>query len=175
MAAPETPVALVRWGTTPRQETLVGTLGDIARRVEETGFRSPAVTVVGEVVRLRETLRWFDTRPLFGKRILVTRAREQASELVALLEELGAEAVEFPVIRTVALEWNEAVGGYDWILFTSANGCVTSSSACRALGRTCAPSARHASAPSARRRRPPWKNAACASTSSPTVTWPSGQ
>ena len=130
----ETPVALVRWGTTPKQETLVGTLDNIVQRVQETGFRSPAVTVVGEVVRLREQFRWFDTRPLFGKRIVVTRSREQASELVGRLEELGAEAVEFPVIRIAPLEWEEAVGGYDWVLFTSANGVACFFDRLRALG-----------------------------------------
>jgi uroporphyrinogen III methyltransferase/synthase len=139
--SPDTPVALVRWGTTPGQETLTGTLGDIAGKVRETGFRAPAVTVVGEVVRLRETLRWWDTRPLTGKRVVVTRSREQASALRERLEERGAEVVEFPTIRI------EPISGltdhpvlsclpldYDWLVFTSANTVQPLLSALRANG-----------------------------------------
>lgn len=131
---PDTPVALVRWGTTPAQETLVGTLADIATRAQEAGLRPPVVAIVGDVVRLREHLRWFDTRPLFGKRILVTRAREQASDLVAQLEAFGAEAIEFPVLRIAPLEWDEPVGGYDWVIFTSVNGVRCFFDRLRALG-----------------------------------------
>jgi uroporphyrinogen III methyltransferase/synthase len=129
--SPETPIALVRWGTWPAQETLVSTLGSVAEDVRARGFKAPAVTVVGEVVRLRETLRWFDKRPLFGKRVVVTRAREQASGLSERLRELGAEPVEFPVIRIVAMadhaELDAAIDGlrstsYSWVVFTSANG-----------------------------------------------------
>ncbi|MCX6374917.1 MAG: uroporphyrinogen-III synthase, partial [Armatimonadetes bacterium] len=126
---PSTPVALIRWGTRPEQETLVGTLADIVGKVEEADFKSPAVTVVGEVVRLREKLRWFDNRPLFGKRVLVTRSREQASELSELLREQGADPIEFPVIRISPPESFdeldaalERIDKYDWLLFTSANG-----------------------------------------------------
>lgn len=126
---PSTPVALVRWGTRTEQETLVGTLADIAEKVRETGFKSPVVTVVGDVVNLREKLRWFDNRPLFGKRVLVTRSRDQASELSALLREQGAEPVEFPVIRISPPESFDELDAaldrietYDWMLFTSANG-----------------------------------------------------
>jgi uroporphyrinogen III methyltransferase/synthase len=122
--APETPIALIRWGTHPGQETLVGTLATILEQAAERPFSPPAVIVVGEVVRLRERLRWFDNRPLFGRRVLVTRARDQASELVERLEEAGAEAVEFPLIRFEALPppeprvWDEV---YDWVIFTSGN------------------------------------------------------
>lgn len=119
----ETPAALIRWGTRAEQETLIGTLDTIVRQAEETGFKSPAVTVVGEVVNLRDGLKWFDNRPLFGKRIIVTRSREQASVLSEKLEELGAEVIEFPVIKTVPIpdfEFTDPV--YDWIIFTSANG-----------------------------------------------------
>jgi uroporphyrinogen III methyltransferase / synthase len=122
--SPETPIALIRWGTHPAQETIVGTLATIVEQVAERPFGPPAVIVVGEVVRLRERLRWFDNRPLFGRRVLVTRAREQASTLVDLLEEAGAEAIEFPLIRFEALPppgaevWAES---YDWVIFTSAN------------------------------------------------------
>lgn len=124
-----TPIALIRWGTRAEQETLVGTLSDIVEKVQDAGFKSPAVTVVGEVVKLREKLRWFDNRPLFGKRVLVTRSREQASELSQLLREQGAEPVEFPVIRISPLTNFDALDAalkrvhtYDWLLFTSANG-----------------------------------------------------
>ncbi len=99
---PETPVALVRWGTwAGQQETLVGTLADIVGKVRAAGFKAPAVTVIGEVVNLRERLRWFDVGPLAGKRVVVTRAREQASGLVEALRARGAEPVEFPLIQTV--------------------------------------------------------------------------
>lgn len=126
---PETPVALVRWGTWPQQETLVSTLGVVVEEVQRTGFKPPAVFVVGEVVRLREKLRWFDNRPLFGKRILVTRAREQASALSDLLRAQGAEPVEFPVIRIVPVVDTRELDAalcqiqnlYSWVVFTSAN------------------------------------------------------
>ena len=125
----ETPVALVRWGTwAGQQETLVGTLGDIAEKVRAANFKAPAVTVVGEVVRLRERLRWFDLGPLSGKRIVVTRAREQASEFADKLTAKGAEAVVFPTIKLVPPSDGYAalddavvrVGAYDWICFASA-------------------------------------------------------
>ncbi len=125
----DTPVALVRWGTwAGQQETLVGTLGDIAEKVRAAGFKAPAVTVVGEVVRLRERLRWFDLGPLSGKRIVVTRAREQASEFADKLAAKGTEAVVFPTIKLVPPPDDYAalddaivkIGAYDWICFASA-------------------------------------------------------
>jgi uroporphyrinogen III methyltransferase / synthase len=128
--SPETPVAMVRWGTwVGRQQSLTGELGNIAVRVLDAGFTAPAVTVVGEVVRLRERLRWWDNRPLCGKRIVVTRAREQVSALVDALEELGAEVIEFPTIRIEppvdgykALDLSLVdVGKYAWIVLASAN------------------------------------------------------
>ncbi|HEY3266118.1 MAG TPA: uroporphyrinogen-III C-methyltransferase [Armatimonadota bacterium] len=138
---PSTPVALVRWGTTPEQETLTGTLGDIVERVREAGFKAPAVTIVGEVVSLRDTLRWWDSRPLSGKRIVVTRSREQASELSERLENLGAETVEFPTIRIQPIP--EAAQSpalsrlpldFDWIVFTSANTAPCLLDALRSVG-----------------------------------------
>ncbi len=124
-----TPVALVRWGTTARQEVLVGTLGDIAGKAEAVGFKAPAITVVGEVVNLREKLAWFDTRPLFGKTIVVTRSRAQASALTDALEDLGAEVLECPAIKVVDPETWEPVDGairnldlYSWLVLTSVNG-----------------------------------------------------
>ena len=128
-AAPEMPVALVRWGTTGRQRTLRGTLADIAKKVEETGFTAPAVAVFGDVVQLREKLNWFEKRPLFGKRIVVTRTRTQAGGLSASLRALGADVFELPTIRIeppkelrVFAEFVRDVHRYDWLVFTSPNG-----------------------------------------------------
>ena len=128
--APSTmPVALVRWGTTGKQRTLRGTLGDIAFKVEKEGFKAPAVAVFGEVVQLRDTLNWFETRPLFGKRIVVTRTRQQAGVLSGALRELGAEVLELPTIRIDPpkdlFEFGQLVQDvhtYDWVVFTSPNG-----------------------------------------------------
>lgn len=124
-----TPVALVRWGTTPRQEVLTGTLADIAQKAADVGFKAPAITVVGEVVKLREQLKWFEDKPLFGKTIVVTRSRTQASELTDRLSRLGAEVLEFPTIKIVDPEsWqpmDEAIRNldvYHWVVFTSVNG-----------------------------------------------------
>ena len=128
-ADPATPVALVRWATTPRQETLVGTLADIAEKAETAGFKAPAVCVIGGVVGLRRRIRWFDTRPLFGRRIVVTRTRRQAGELSKQLADLGADVLELPVIRTeppaelrAFAELVKDAHTYQWIVFTSPNG-----------------------------------------------------
>ena len=120
---PETPVSLVRVGTTPQQQVVQGTLGDIVQKAEAAQLKSPAVIVIGEVNRLREQLRWFDTQPLFGKRILVTRARAQASEFAARLEANGAEVIQFPTIQIQPIENVEvpSLKGYDWVIFTSVN------------------------------------------------------
>lgn len=132
--APSTPVALVRWGTTEQQRVVTGTLETIEAEVERARLKPPALIVVGEVVKLREQLGWFDnacTRPLWGKTIVVTRAREQASTLVAGLEKLGARVLECPTIRIEPLTDNEFSGldsslenlqSFDWIVFTSSNG-----------------------------------------------------
>src|SRR5437660_8147985 len=123
------PVALVRWGTTGRQETLTGTLKNIAQRAAARGFQAPAVAVFGEVVALRESLNWYEKRPLSGKRIVVTRSRKQASALSGKLRALGAHVFELPTIRIEPpadlREFAELVQdahAYDWIIFTSANG-----------------------------------------------------
>jgi uroporphyrinogen III methyltransferase/synthase len=128
-ASPTLPVALVRWGTTGRQRTLVGTLEDIARRVEETGFQAPAVAVFGDVVGLREKLNWFEARPLFGRRIVVTRTRKQAGGLSARLRALGADVFELPTIRIEPPKDERAFAElvrdahrYSWLVFTSPNG-----------------------------------------------------
>src|SRR5437588_7732921 len=123
------PVALVRWATTGRQETLTGTLQNIAQRVAGVGFEAPAVAVFGEVVALRESLNWYEKRPLSGKRIVVTRTRKQAGELSAQLRALGAHVFELPTIRIeppgdlrAFAELVQDAHSYDWIVFTSANG-----------------------------------------------------
>ena len=95
----ETPAASVQWGTTPRQKTVVATLATIAAENERQGLGSPAITYVGRVVGLRERLAWFDRRPLFGRTVVVTRSRHQASALSAKLAALGADVVEAPTIR----------------------------------------------------------------------------
>ncbi len=125
--AAETPAALVQWGTLPTQRTADGTLGDIVERA--AGIEPPAVLVVGRVVLLRERLAWFETRPLFGRCIVVTRARPQASELSERLEALGAETIEMPTIQIEPPEsygpLDQAIGlldRYDWVVFTSVNG-----------------------------------------------------
>ena len=120
---PQTPISLVRVGTTPQQYVVQGTLTDIVSKVEAAQLKSPAVIIVGEVNRLREQLRWFDTKPLFGKRILVTRARAQASDFADLLEVNGAEVIQFPTIRIQPIEGVDipAPKAYDWVIFTSVN------------------------------------------------------
>jgi uroporphyrinogen III methyltransferase/synthase len=122
------PAAVISSGTVGKQQTLVASLGEIAERAEKQGIRPPAIFIVGEVVRLRESLNWFEKRPLFGVTVLVTRAREQASELCEKLEELGAETVEFPAIEVAAVAADKdkltalMERGRDWVVFTSANG-----------------------------------------------------
>ncbi len=120
-----TPVSLVRVGTTPQQTVVEGTLENIVERVDAVQLKSPAIIIVGEVNRVRAKLRWFDNKPLFGRRILVTRARPQASEFAELLEAKGAEVIQFPTItiHPIKLKSNEipTPDGYDWVIFTSIN------------------------------------------------------
>ncbi|HUR32825.1 MAG TPA: uroporphyrinogen-III C-methyltransferase [Vicinamibacterales bacterium] len=120
--------ALIYDGTLPTQQTTLGTLAEIAHLVNGSAERRPAILVVGRVAALREHLRWFDARPLFGKRILVTRPREQAAEFVSLLQALGADPIEAPMIRIVPptdyAPLDEACNGidrFDWAVFTSGN------------------------------------------------------
>lgn len=140
--AATTPVALIRWGTRPEQQVLTGTLADIVAKVAEAGFTSPAIIIVGEVVKLRETLSWFEEKPFFGKRVVVTRSREQASDLSRRIEEMGGEAWEFPAIEIVEPEdfapMDEAIAkldSYQWLIFTSVNGVDSFFSRLRLLGR----------------------------------------
>ncbi len=126
---PQTPVAVVRWASTPEQRTVVGTLQTIKEVVAEAGIRPPSLIIVGEVVRLRETIDWFEKRPLFGKKIVVTRTRDQASELIAALEEQGADCFECSTIEIQPVDNYEVFDAelerlkeYHWILFSSLNG-----------------------------------------------------
>jgi uroporphyrinogen III methyltransferase / synthase len=127
---PTTPVACVRWGTIPEQRTVTGTLEEIADRVAEAHLKPPAIIVVGDVVTLREAgLDWYERRPLFGRRVVVTRARAQAGELSSQLENLGAEVHEFPTIEISAPESFEPLDdairnldSFDWLVYTSVNG-----------------------------------------------------
>jgi uroporphyrinogen III methyltransferase/synthase len=125
----ETPAALVRCASMGAQQTLVGTLGSLAKLAEEADFQPPAMAVFGEVVNFRNSLNWFETRPLFGLRIAVTRARAQSGRLVEALRELGADAYALPTIRIeppkekiAMVEALADVRSYDWIVFTSPNG-----------------------------------------------------
>jgi uroporphyrinogen III methyltransferase/synthase len=127
--APDTPAAVIRWGSTADQQTLVGTVATIADLAAQRHFQPPAVAVVGDVVRLRERLRWAERRPLFGRRIVVTRARAQASDFVAALAAAGADVLPCPTIEIVPPpSWAPLDGAlariesYDWIVLTSVNG-----------------------------------------------------
>ena len=127
--SPETPAMAVRWATRPDQQTVAGTLGNLPDLVEHAGMKPPATIVIGEVVRLRGKLNWFERLPLFGTRIAITRAPSQSPELRSRLESLGAEVLDLPVISIqppadpAPLDAAIArLAGYDWIVFTSANG-----------------------------------------------------
>ncbi|HEU0014179.1 MAG TPA: uroporphyrinogen-III C-methyltransferase [Longimicrobium sp.] len=140
--APHTPAAAVEWGTYPRQRTVTGTLETLPERVRQAGIGAPSLIVVGDVVSLRDELAWWDRRPLSGRRVVVTRARAQASDLAAALEELGAEVLQFPTIRIADPPDPEALrraaaqaASYDWIVFTSVNGVERFWAMLDALGR----------------------------------------
>lgn len=135
--SPDTPAAVVSWGTFARQRTVEGTLADIVARCDDAGMQAPAVTIVGEVAALRDRLRWFDNRPLFGKRIILTRPREQADEFVRRIEAAGGEALLAPSIRIQPIPGPDLTGleqGYDWVVFTSVNGVKCFFAALRAAG-----------------------------------------
>ena len=127
--SPKAPVALIRWGTTARQEILTGTLSSIVKLAREQKFAPPAIFVVGEVVALRDTLQWFDSKPIFGKGVVITRPEKQADDLAQLLIKAGANPIHFPTIKIVPpASWREMdnaikkLEDYDWLIFTSANG-----------------------------------------------------
>ena len=141
--AASTPVAVVGWGTTPRQQTVTGTLADIAQRLAESTVTNPAMIVVGEVVALREELTWFEQRPLHGVSVLVPRTRRQAGEVSQRLRALGAEPVEAPTITIEPAGDAEALrtavaaladGAYDWALFPSTNSVEAVWAAVEELG-----------------------------------------
>lgn len=124
----DTPAALVRWGTRSNQETVTGTLNTIVEEVENVQLKPPALIIVGEVVKLRSQLQWFDKKPLFGKKIVVTRSRTQASVLSEKLKRAGAEVFEFPTIEIHAIEDQSPIDKeitelekYEWMIFTSVN------------------------------------------------------
>jgi len=126
---PKTPAALVRWGTTCRHRSMVSTLEDIPAEAKRQGFKAPSLLVVGEVVQLRDRLNWFEQRPLLGKGVVITRSREQASDLVRILSDMGACTWEFPTIDVAPLadttpvrEAVDKLDCFDWLVFTSVNG-----------------------------------------------------
>ncbi len=125
----ETPAATIQWATTPKQRTVTGTVRDIVQKVAEAKIGAPAITIVGRVVEMRQAINWFESRPLFGQTIVVTRTRQQASALSQKLEALGARVIEAPTIDLAPpkdfTEVDDAIkhaAHYDWIIFTSANG-----------------------------------------------------
>jgi uroporphyrinogen III methyltransferase / synthase len=127
--AGDTPAACIRGGTGPDQRTVVGSVADLADRVERAGFEPPAVVVVGEVVRLRDSLSWYERRPLLGRRIVITRAAGQALGLAERIERMGAEAIIAPTIELGEPRSYEALDralaradAYDWVVFTSSHG-----------------------------------------------------
>jgi len=126
--SPDTPVAVVRWASTPEQHSVEGTLATITEVVTKNGIKPPALVIVGDVVKLRNKIDWFEHRPLFGRKMVVTRTREQASELVAKLEENGADCLEFPTLHMepaadyiILDQALEEINRYQWLLFTSLN------------------------------------------------------
>lgn len=126
--SPETPSAVIQWGTLTKQKTATGTLKNIVEKAKEKGITAPAIIVIGEVVKLREKFNWFETKPLFGKKIVITRTRESASKLTEKLEELGAICYEIPTIKIEPLldekipQVIDNLSKYNWIIFTSENG-----------------------------------------------------
>ncbi len=124
-----TPVAIVQWGTLGKQKSVAGTLATIAALAAKGKIIPPALTIVGDVVKLREKLNWFERRPLFGRRIVITRAWAQVGDFAHRLAELGAEVLEIPAIKTAPTSNKQDVvdallelNSYDWLVFTSANG-----------------------------------------------------
>ena len=127
--SPQTPVAIIHRGTTGRQKSVAGTLGTIAALAAKKNITPPALTVIGDVVKLRGKLNWFESRPLFGQRIVVTRRSEQAGNFAQRLTELGADVLEVPTIKITTPTVKDAIvdallelNSYDWLVFTSANG-----------------------------------------------------
>ncbi len=127
--APRTPAALIRWGTTPKHKSLVSTLKALPADAQKHGFSAPSLIIIGKVVSMHDTIGWFEKKPLLGKGVVVTRAREQASDIASLLAEQGANVIQFPTIDIQPLDDYSAVrktlgylNSYDWVAFTSVNG-----------------------------------------------------
>lgn len=127
-----TPIAMVRWGTTGQQKSIAGTLGTIAEVIAKEKISPPTVAVIGEVVKLRNKLNWFERRPLFGQRVVVTRTREQGGILAGKLHDLGADVLQVPTIKLEAPTQRQSLvdallelNSYDWLVFTSPNGVTT--------------------------------------------------
>ncbi len=127
--SPDTPVAMVRWGTMGRQKSVAGTLATIAALAAKEKISPPVLTIIGDVVKLRGKLNWFEQRPLFGQRIVVTRRPEQAGSFAQRLAELGADVLEVPTIKITGPTDRSAIvdallelNSYDWLVFTSVNG-----------------------------------------------------
>lgn len=138
----DTPIALIQWGTRTDQRVVTGTLEDIVEKVERARLGAPAIIVVGEVVKLRDRLNWYESKPFFGKRIIVTRSRDQASVFAERLIDLGATVIEFPTIDVVPpTSWDgldnaiENIESYDWLIFTSANAVKFFFDRLKALGK----------------------------------------
>jgi uroporphyrinogen III methyltransferase / synthase len=130
--SPETPVAVIEWGTTGKQKSVSGTLATIAALAKEKKLAPPALTIIGEVVKLREKLNWAENRPLFGKRIVLTRSRGQMAKFSQKLSELGADVLEIPAVKGIDPENKHGVvdallslNSYDWLVFTSVNGVAS--------------------------------------------------
>ncbi len=126
---PDTPAAVIHWGSLPIQRTLQSTLGGIVELVKNSGITSPSILVVGEVVSLREKINWYERKPLFGKKIIITRAEEQSEELSVKLKDLGADVISMPMIKIVSpVDYApidsaiKRLSSYNWLIFTSANG-----------------------------------------------------
>lgn len=139
---PQMPAATIRWGTRPEQRTVVGTISDLPRKVVEAKLLPPALTIIGRVVNLRKTMNWFESRPLFGQTVVVTRTRQQSSDLTQGLADLGANVLEAPTIELSApSDWtavDQAIlngGHYDWLIFTSQNGAAFTRQRLRELKR----------------------------------------
>ena len=138
---PDMPAASIRWGTWPQQQTVTGTISDLPAKVQAAGLKPPAITIVGEVVKLREALNWFENRPLFGQTVVVTRTRQQVSEMSLQLSELGARVIEAPTIELLPAEDPAQIdaaissaGTFDWIVFTSASGAEVTRARLDAMG-----------------------------------------
>ncbi len=138
---PQIPAAVIQWGTTPRQRTVVSTLADLSQAVVDAKITAPAMTIIGKVVSLRKTMNWFENRPLFGQTVVVTRTRQQASDLTEELAGLGANVIEAPTIEIGPPgDWASVdasiarIAEYDWVVFTSANGVLHTRERLRAMG-----------------------------------------